>query len=222
MAGNASRITAFCRSYPNSSGCPWPNYTNTPYVDPCANADPFSIGTTNCKKYTAYVNGYPGNSLALISPRSLIVQGTPVISPTTYLGFTSTSSIPIYSSYTLDSSNNATFNNKIGFIMYNIEAIYDTPTISTSYTGPATITANATVSWLDTVPDLRASAQFIFTYHLSSTQFGTAYPGSFNTNSTSTGQQLYGQKLLLNSSVSYIPSPSAPASIINTLVFNIV
>lgn len=224
MAGNASRITAFCRSNPNSSGCPWPNYSNTPYVDPCANADPLSIGTTNCKKYTAYVNGLPGNTSNLISKRSLIEQSS--VTPTTYLGFTSTSNVPIYSSYTLDASNNATFSNsnKIGFIMYNIEAIYDQTTTNASYSGPATITANATVSWLDASSNLRASSQFVFTYHLSTTQLGTTYPGSFNTNSISTGQQLYGKNLVLNSSVkiNLIPATSTPGSVINTLVFNIV
>ena len=196
---------------------------NVDYVpNPCANPDPFSIGTSDCVTYTAYVNGYPGNSLALISQRTPIIQSAPVPLSTTYLGFTSTSTVPIFSWYSLNPNNTATFNNKIGFIMYNIEAIYDTPSTNPAYTGAATITANATVSWLDTVPNLRASAQFVFTYHLSSTQFGTAYPGSFNTKSTSTGQQLYGQNLVLNSSISYNPSPSRPASIINTLVFNIV
>jgi hypothetical protein len=97
MAGSASRVYNFCRSNPNSSGCPWPSYSNEPYDDPCS--DPYSIGTTNCKKYTVYINAFPAlsNPDTLVANRIPIIQVSPSDGSGNYLGYTSVSKLNLYS-----------------------------------------------------------------------------------------------------------------------------
>lgn len=212
MAGSASRIHNFCNSYPNSSGCPWPSYSSVPYVNPCL--DPYSIGTTNCKKYTAYVNALPSptNPDTLATDRTAIVQATPSGGAGTYLGYTATSKINLFSINTA-----GVLTNKIGFLLYRTTVMYDVPSTTppVDYTGPAVVTAEVTANWFNGTT-LKASAQAQFTYHLTSTASGTGYPQPFSTNTFSTGQQLYGKTLKINSSV-FVQS----GNYVNQLDFNI-
>lgn len=55
MAGSASRIYNFCRSNPNSSGCPWPPYLGNQPAPKICDDFPFEIGTsTGCSVYNVY------------------------------------------------------------------------------------------------------------------------------------------------------------------------
>lgn len=211
MAGSANRIYNFCKSFPSSSGCPFPPRNVPPYVDPCI--DPFSIGTNYCKTYVAYVNANPSPSLNtdnLVSERTPIIQQYPTTA-TPYLGYTSITKANLYSA--VDAA--GTLSNKIGFLLYKVTALYDTPSVTDGSTGPANVTAEVTSNWWDGTA-LKASLQAQFTYHLTSTAAGSGYPGPFSSNSFSTGQQLYGKNVKVDSSVI---APSG--KYINKLVFNI-
>lgn len=159
------------------------------------------------------MNAFPSttNPDNLISQRTPIVQAYPSSGAGLYLGFTSTNKVNIYSTNT-----NGVLSNKIGFLMYKVTALYDTPSSNVNETGPAMITANVTINWYDGTT-LRASAQGQFTYHLASTAYGTGYPGVLTTNTFSAGQQLYGKTLKVVSSVTTYSS----TLIVNTLALTI-
>ena len=213
MSYQGIRAYNFCRNLPGSPGCALLLYgpPTAPAVDPCA--DPYAIGTTSCKQYRVYVNALPSttNPDNLISQRTPIVQAFPTTGAGMYLGFTNNAKLNLYSV-----NRNGVLSNKIGFLSYNVVAMYDTPSSSSSYTGAATITANVTVNWLDGT-NLRATAQAQFTYHLNSTASGTGYPGPLTTNTFSAGQQLYGKTLRVDSSVTAYSS----SLVVNQLLLTI-
>lgn len=55
MAGSASRIYNFCRSNPNSPGCPWPPYLGNQQPAKICDDYPYEIGTANgCSVYNVF------------------------------------------------------------------------------------------------------------------------------------------------------------------------
>ena len=243
MAGRAIRIYNFCHQNPSSPGCPWPQYgPYVPPVNPCL--DPLSIGTTACKQYTTYVNVKPLNQDNLLTVRTPI----PIIGPPTsqyytnppsyFLGYTTTSFAKMFEFYT-PNDQGGTYTNQIGDVEISYRAIYDTPqsqdpSSDDPYTGPSNVSANATVNWFQpnntssklgmgspppADPYLKASLSAVFTYHLNDISGGAGYPGPFQTNSISTGQQLFGKKVLVDSTIEI--TPGSDLTIANKLVFNL-
>ena len=227
MAGKAERIRNFCTSFPNSPGCPWPSSPRflPPPVNPCvaAAARPLSIGTTKCDTYTYYINGYPSTT----NPDNYITEHvvTESIYPDPYyIGFRNVSVAKIFS----DSG----FTNQVGQAVLNATATYDVPLPVAGGVIPgeggtsssACVTSNTATQFYDISLDpttstnyLKASVNVVFTYHLVSTNTGTAYPGSFKTKSISTGQQLVDNNIVVYSSVEIIGSP-VPTKVINKIV----
>ena len=237
MAGKASRIATFCRSHPNSPGCPYFSNTPTPtpYVDPCANVDPLSIGTTNCKKYTTYVNATPQNPSNLLTTENPIVIIGPAgsVDLGKVLGYTTTSFATMFDSF----SSSGVFTGEIGDIELTFRVVYDTPqsippgetaeSVVASYNGSSDISSDATVNWYDInavepATYLYASLYVQYAYHLWSIAAGAGYPRPFQTTAITTGQQLTNQKVVIDSSLIIIRIPTSPyVSIANKLVFNI-
>ena len=211
MAGKAQRVFNYCHANPSAPNCPWPSYgPYVPPIDPCENVDPLSIGTTSCKTYVAYVNGYPFNLNNITAPRIPIIANYPPDVSGCYIGYNTYAVAPLFSDTNLT--------NQIGDVELSLRVIYDTSTNLYTYYGPANVTANTTVNWFDNSNHiLRASLNAVYTYHLTSTEYGTGYPGSLNTTTISTNQQLFGQKVVVNTSVIGGPYPTSP--IINKLIF---
>lgn len=216
MAGRASRISNYCHTNPTSNGCPWPRYIQpvppippVPPVNPCKNINPLSIGTTLCKQYVAYVNGTPYNQDNYITPRVPILGLYPEDISGSFLGFVTAETAPLFS--------DAKLTNQIGDLELTIRAIYDTPTNKYQYFGPANVTSNTTVNWFDISYNLKASLNTVYSYHLDDTTYGIGNPKTFSTIAISTGQQLFGQKVIIDS---YI-IPTSSTTFLNKLVFNL-